>query len=102
MMKKYFFILFALTAMTFTACKNDKDMVDATVVDTGDLTYEGCGYVLKLTDAALVQPMNLPSAYQHDGMEVKVKYSHTGIQDTCKYGTVIYDLIDIEKIKKVN
>ena len=102
MMKQYFFLLFIFSAFFFTACKNDKGMVDATIVDTGDITYEGCGYVLKLTDAALIQPVNLPSAYEHDGMKVKVKYTHTGIQDTCKYGTVIYDLVNIEKIKKAN
>lgn len=83
----------------FTACDKDKNMVDAIVVDTGDITYEGCGYLLELEDKALLQPLDLPSAYQHDGIKVKVEYSHTGIQDTCDYGTVIYDLVDIERIK---
>ncbi len=75
-------------------------MVKATVVDTGDITYEGCGYLLRLEDSALIQPNNLPSAYFHNGMKVKVKYTHTGVKDTCNYGTKVYDLATIEKIKK--
>jgi len=99
-MKKYFFPLLIAALFSFTACKNDKNMVDATVIDTKDLTYIGCGYVLELQDNALVLPLNLPSAYQHDGMKIKVKYKHTGIQDTCKFGTVIYDMVNVEEIKR--
>lgn len=74
-------------------------MVKATVINSGDITLHGCGYVLELEDLALIQPVYLPGAYQHDGIKVKVAYEHTGIQDTCKFGTVIYDLVDIKRIK---
>lgn len=101
MMKKYTFVLLAALFLS-VSCNNEKDMVEATIVDTGDITNEGCGYLLQLEDQALVQPNNLPSAYQHGGMKVKVKYTHTGVQDTCDFGTVIYDLATIQDIKKVN
>lgn len=92
----------ALVALLFIAvsCNKDKDMVDAVIVDTGDITNIGCGYLLQLEDEAIVQPQYLPSAYQHGGMRVKVKYTHTGILDTCDFGTVIYDLVSIQDIKK--
>lgn len=99
MRRKLLPLLPLLALLGFAACDKDKNMVDAIVVDTGDITYEGCGYLLELEDKALLQPLDLPSAYQHDGIKVKVEYSHTGIQDTCDYGTVIYDLVDIERIK---
>lgn len=99
MTKKSFLLTAAFMAFTFVACEKNKDMVSATVVDTGDITYEGCGYLLQLEDKALLQPLYLPSAFQHDGMKVEVKYKHTGVQDTCEYGTIIYDLINIEKIE---
>lgn len=99
-MKRYFLPLLITTLFSFTACNKDRKMVDATVVDTQDLTYVGCGYVLELQDKALVLPLNLPSAYQHDGMKVRVEYQHTGIQDTCKFGTVIYDMVDVQEIKR--
>jgi hypothetical protein len=101
MTKKYTLVLLAALFLA-TSCNKDKDMVEAIIVDTGDITNEGCGYLLQLEDQALIQPSYLPSAYQHGGMKVKVKYSHTGVQDTCDFGTVIYDLVSIKEIKKNN
>lgn len=101
MMKKITLALLAGT-LSLMACNKDKDMVEATVVDTGDITNIGCGYVLQMEDNALVQPEYIPSAFQHGGMRVKVKYTHTGVQDTCKFGSVVYDLVSIQDIKKIN
>lgn len=102
LMRKKYILALAASLCFFFSCNKDKDMVDAVVVDTGDITNEGCGYVLELQDQALVQPNYLPSAYQHNGMRVKVKYTHTGVQDTCDFGSVIYDLVSIQDIRKVN
>ncbi len=97
-MKKYAFA--GIAVLLFAAsCDPERKMVDATVIDSGDITNEGCGYVLQLADQALIQPVYLPSAYQHGGIRVKVEYQHTGIADTCDFGTVIYDLVDIKRIK---
>lgn len=84
------------------SCGDEKGMVNATIVNTGDITNEGCGYLLKREDNELVLANNLPSAYFHDGLRVKVKYTHTGVMDTCKYGSVIYDIATIQKIKRRN
>lgn len=101
MTKKYTLALFAVLFFA-VSCNKDKDMVEATIVDTGDITNVGCGYLLQLEDQAIVQPQYLPSAYQHGGLKVKVKYTHTGIIDTCAFGTVVYDLVSIQDIKKNN
>ncbi|MFT4061750.1 MAG: hypothetical protein QM642_05250 [Edaphocola sp.] len=98
MIKKYTLVV-ACALLAATACNKDKDMVNATVVDTGDITNEGCGYLLRLEDSALVQPNYLPSAYQHAGIKVKVKYTHTGVIDTCDYTPKIFDLVSIQDIK---
>jgi hypothetical protein len=98
-MRKYTIILASALFIT-ASCSNDKDLVNATIVDTGDITNEGCGYLLQLDDKELVQPNNLPSSFHHDGLKVKVKFTHTGVRDTCDYGTVIYDLATIQEIKK--
>lgn len=102
MMQNIKWVLALITACTivFFSCSSDRGMVDARVINTADLTYEGCGYVLELQNQELLQPIYLPSDYQLHNLKVKVKYKHSGMQDTCAYGTVIYDLIDIEKIKK--
>ncbi len=97
---KWISILAVFSALLLSSCSSDKGMVDATIINTGDISYEGCGYVLELDNSELLQPIYLPSDYQLHNLKVKVKYAHSGMQDTCDYGTVIYDLIDIEKIKR--
>ena len=99
-MQRKFYFLAATAALFFTtSCNNDKDMREAKVIDTGDITFEGCGYVLQLPNSELIKPIYLPSAYQHNGISVKVKYKHSGVLDTCKFGTVIYDMVSIQEIK---
>jgi len=99
MQRKLYLLAATAVLLSIAACNNDKDMREAKVVDSGDITFEGCGYVLELPNSELIKPVYLPSAYQHDGISVKVKYKHTGILDTCRFGTVIYDMVSIQEIK---
>lgn len=99
MIKKYGVFFLLLIAFAAYSCNKDKNMVDATVVDSGDITYEGCGYLLQLNDSALLKPLYLPGAYQHGGLKVEIEYHHTGIKDTCKFGSVIYDMVKLDDIK---
>lgn len=94
-------LLFITTLVAFSACNKGMETRDAEIVHTNDITGAGCGYLLKFEDSSLVKPNYLPSAYQHDGMRVKVRYEHTGVMDTCNYGSKIYDLADIDKIKRI-
>lgn len=100
MIKRY---TLALVAILFLAvsCNKNKDMVHAVVIDTGDITNVGCGYLLMLDDSALVQPNYLESSFQHPGIEVKVKYTHTGVVDTCDYQPKVFDLVQVEEIELV-
>ncbi|HET8573369.1 MAG TPA: hypothetical protein VFL76_05810 [Edaphocola sp.] len=102
MLKKYSFFFTVIVACCLCSCSKEKNMVEATVVDTGDITYDGCGYLLRLNDSALLKPTYMPGAYQHDGMQVKIDYHHTGIKDTCQYGSVIYDMVKLDDIERKN
>lgn len=87
-----------LLGLSFSACKKN-DLRTATVVATGDITYEGCGYLLKLDeDGQLVKPNHLPGAFQHPNIVVEVSFDHTGIVDTCDYAPKIFDLVNINEI----
>lgn len=99
MAKKYGLFILLFATLAIYSCTKEKNMVDATVVDTGDITYDGCGYLLQMNDSALLKPTYLPGAYQHGGMQVKIEYHHTGIQDTCQYGSVIYDMVKLDDIE---
>jgi hypothetical protein len=77
-------------------------MVSATIVDTGDIAYNGCGYLIRLTDGTDLRPKYLPSQYQHNAMKVKVKFNRDGEGSVCDTYPVkrfieVVDLIDIKK-----
>ncbi len=100
-MRKYILAVAAMTVFA-VSCEKDKDFVSATVVDTGDITSDGCGYVLKMADGKYEKPYLLPSAYQHNDLKVKVKIKHSGILDTCQYQPPhqFFELVYVEDIKK--
>jgi hypothetical protein len=92
----------ALLSVLAISCNKDKDMVDATVIDTGDIASGGCGYILKLEESgAELKPLYLPSAYQHDGFKVKVEYAGNGEQQPCQTHPVhkVYEIVEILDIK---
>jgi hypothetical protein len=101
-MRKYLLGVFVLLFVFVAACKKDKNMVAATIVDTGDVAWKGCGYLIRLNDGTDLRPKYLPSQYQHDGMKVKVKFNRDGEGDVCDTYPVkrfieVVDLIDIKK-----
>lgn len=103
-MRKYV-LGFAVLAVLAVSCKKDKDLLRATVIDTGDIAKGGCGYLLQLTDDAdrkEVRPKYLPSAYQHPGMKVKVKYDADGEGGVCDTHPTkkFIEIVDITVIKQ--
>lgn len=100
-MRKYL-LAAAILTLTATACNKDNDYTRAIILDTGDVSQDGCGYLLRLEDGREEKPQYLPSAFQHNGLNVLVKYHRTGVLDTCE-STVprrFFDLVKIEDIKR--
>ncbi len=102
-MRKYV-LGFAVLTLLAASCTKDKNMKNATVVDAGDIATGGCGYLLRLDDedGKLLRPKYMPSAYQHDGFKVKVKYNADGEGGVCdthptKKFIEIVELTDIKK-----
>jgi len=90
-----------LLPIVFSACK-DKDWKSATVINSGNVSSNGCGYLLKMEDLSEQKPINLPTAFTHDGLKVKVKF-HTkdsivycNTADTSQY----VPTVDIDDIKR--
>jgi hypothetical protein len=93
----------ALLSVLAISCNKNKDMENATVVDTGDVAQGGCGYILKLEDGGReLRPDYLPSAFQHNGYKVKIKYNTAGEQFVCQtYPTnSVYELIELADIRR--
>ena len=80
---RYFFLPIAILLLA-VACRKDKDYTKATVIDTGNISSTGCGYLLLLQDGSFEKPDYLPSAFQHDSVKVKFSSHSTGTQSNCR------------------
>ncbi len=95
---------FAASLLLFSACNKNKDFVDATIIDTGDVTLDGCGYLLRLDNGREEKPQYLDSDFQHNDMKVKVKFHASGNLDTCGFSAPrsFFELVIIDEIKRAN
>lgn len=93
-----------LAVFAATSCKKDKDFKTAVVRDSGDVSFGGCGYLLDVDGEGEQKPVYLPSAYQHHGLKIKLKYHFSGILDTCGHTLPLnfHELIWIDDIKRDN
>lgn len=92
----------AVLAVLTGSCNKDKGYVKAMIMDTGDITTDGCGYLLRLEDGREEKPEYLPSNFQHNGLKVLVKYHSSGVLDTCQFviPRKFFEKIYIDDIKK--
>lgn len=101
-MRKY--VLAATLLSVFAiACNKEKNMKNATVIDTGDIASGGCGYLLRLEDENRdVRPVYLPSAFQYNGYKVKVKINTNGEQQVCLTHPInkVYEVVEIADIRR--
>lgn len=98
-MRKYLFFA-AILILVGASCRKD-NLVKATVVDTGDIALDGCGYLLKIEgEDKMVRPTNLPSAYTHDGYKVKIKFDRNGEGEVCSIYPQ-YEYIELVQLTKV-
>jgi|SRR5690606_27868626 len=99
-MRKIAFSLI-LASIVFLGCDKNKNMTQAIVVDTKDLSNEGCGYLLLYQDSTFEKPNTLPSAYRYDGRKVWVKTIKSGGASICNWdgSNKYYDNVNIEEIR---
>ena len=97
---RHLLIFSAIFLLAASSCnKKDEGYQQALVIYKGDLTTNGCGYLLRLSDGAFVKPQNLASAFQHDSLGVLVKFYNTGTQTNCVPQDP-YDIVFLEGIRR--
>lgn len=100
---KYILILFF--SISLLACnKKEEGYVEATISDSGDISSEGCGYILKFSDGTEdKKPYQLKSAFQVNGLKVRVKFAETDIIDTCGTSApfLFYAVVIVQDIKVI-
>ena len=94
-MHRYVWLLSLL--LLVSSCDKYKKSTKALVIDSGNVTPVGCGYLLQLDNGQRVRPVYLPSAFQHDGIRVLVEYNNTGKGSACNPG-ITYELVDIAAV----
>ncbi|MBS1643876.1 MAG: hypothetical protein JST36_02470 [Bacteroidetes bacterium] len=97
---RYLLILSAILVLGTTSCKKyDDGFTHALVIYGGDMTTNGCGYLLRLSNGTFVKPINLASNYQQDSLGVLIKYNTTGEKTNCVPQNP-YDKVNISEIKR--
>jgi len=96
--------LTALLCLSLAACTKDDNLKRATVIDMGDVSNEGCGWILRMEDGKDEKPDYLPSAFQHNDLKVKVDLGLIDVLDTCEYSVPrrVYQIVTIKKIVRDN
>jgi len=97
---RYLLTVAAFLMLSITSCKKyDDGFTHALVIYGGDLTVNGCGYLLRLSDGTMLKPINLASNFAQDSLGVLIKYNTTGEQTNCVPQNP-YDKVNINEIKR--
>lgn len=89
-----------LSVLLLAGCsKKYSDYKKAVVVNSGDITPSGCGYILAVDGIGLMKPSNMPSGFTHDSLRVLIKYHSTGAT-VCSFSGANMEIetIDLEDI----
>jgi hypothetical protein len=99
---RYLLPLLAFVMIAATSCNKHKGWERAWIINTKDVTYEGCGWVLRLDNGNDEVPEYVPSSFTHDSLRVWVKYHDAGRYDTCGYASQpkVYNIVVIDEIER--
>ncbi len=69
-------ILFLLLFAIPVSCKKDANLLtaNATIIDTGSVAVDGCGWLIKLNDSTTYEATNLSADYQKNNLQVNISY----------------------------
>ena len=82
----------------FIGCRNENTLVDAVIIDSGDVSADGCGWIVNVGNDYF-HPQSLEAIYQVDGLHVIISYRKLNSQFMCGIGGLLYDEIEITDIE---
>ena len=98
---RFVFIAFLLLPL---ACKKDKSCntlpVDATIVWSGPVAADGCDWLVKTDSVTFYHPDVLDTDFQHDGLNVKIKFTQTNQRFACGFSNMGPYVIHVISIRK--
>ena len=81
-------------------CTTEQGYVNATIVDSGPLESDGCGWVVKTGDDQFYHPDVLKPSFRQNGLAVKICFENTADQFHCGIagaGMPVIRVLDIRK-----
>lgn len=88
-----------LMIITLSSCIKEDDFESAVIRDFGDPAVDGCGWVVDIS-SIIYKPKNLPTEFEVDNLEVKMKYDILDSKANCGFAHDVYDEIHIKDIYK--
>jgi hypothetical protein len=87
-MKITFLSITLLSMLIVSSCKKSGTTAasltaNATVVNSGAIAADGCGWLIKLNDNSEYSPVNLTSDFQQDNLKVSVTYTILSTNTSC-------------------
>jgi len=69
-------ILFLLLFAVPVSCKKDGNLLtaNATIIDTGSVAVDGCGWLIKLNDNTTYEATNLATDFQKNNLQIRISY----------------------------
>lgn len=91
--------LLAASLVAVSGCSKDElDVVDATVVDTGPFATGGCELAI-LTNTGYYEPHNLPAQFQSDGLKIRITYRVLQNTANCPNAQNFQGLIHLNRVE---
>jgi hypothetical protein len=102
---KYFLVLIPFFWFSCTKdrscenCLDESSCKNATIVYTGPVTTDGCGWLVKIDDTHSYHPDVLNIAFQQDQLQVKIVYKLTSDKFMCGIAVLQIPVIHVDDIK---
>ena len=80
-------------------CLNESDYTNATIIFSGPVETDGCGWLVKIDDTHSYHPDVLDIAFQQDQLPVKIAYKLTPDKFICGIAALQITVIHVDDIK---
>lgn len=80
-------------------CDNETGFVSATILDSGPIETDGCGWVVKIGDDQFYHPDALSAEFKQNNLSVKICYELTTEEFRCGIAALPMPVIHVIAIK---
>jgi hypothetical protein len=81
-------------------CEAESGFVSATIIDSGPIETDGCGWVVRLGDEKFYHPDELADEFRQNNLSVKICYESAKEEFRCGIAALTMPVLRIIAIKK--